>query len=286
MKKQLSALIITLLSYAQLAAEPIEVSLAPQHWESSQSTVLNSKAEALTAKSMNNSIWLSPLEKLNFENETMGEIHYSLRSGNLVIQANWFDAAGNYLKTTDLNRSTAETGISKFVIAKPHSDEIAGTYYRLKFWVEADMPNLKIKNLKIGSKTQQPKSLLNKSQDFETSAGIEVFFHSDGTLQLNLTNSDRVQSILSAKKFDIETHQELNFHLDAITASSACSIQLLFWDNAGTYLNHLDVLKDATTSESVHTKLDDYQLPQGAQSYSIKFWLGGNSGTSAQIRVE
>ncbi|MDQ8193915.1 hypothetical protein QEH59_05735 [Coraliomargarita sp. SDUM461004] len=284
MNRKLLKIALLIISCCQLNAESLQLSLVPDKWEVSQSTITNSKQNTLTVKSINNSIWLSHKDLVSYVEGSVATLEYSLRSGNLVIQADWFNAEGNYLKTTNLHKSTSESKATSFKINKALPDTDSA-YYRLKIWVEAEMPNLQIYTLELSTQTTNQAALLQASQDFEPTQEIDITFNQDGSLQFKLINSDTVKTLHTLKQFSIQEQNTLDIQLETITESSAFSVQLLLWDTAGTYLGYVDALKDMTEPNTVHIDLDNYQLPNGAFTYSIKFWLTGHSETAAILRV-
>lgn len=286
MNKYLNYLTIALLSYCQLQAETLNFSLTPESWESNPSTILNAKKDTLTIKSIQSSIWVSPTDVVNFVEGSVAKVDYSLRSGNLIIQANWFDAEGAYLKTSELHRSNSESRTTSFDIIKPESDNAPIVSYRLKIWIEADMPNMEILSFRISTEEPQAEALLQSSNDFEATNDIVVSFNPDNSMQFSLVNSDSVKTLHTLKRFSVQERDKFDLHLEQISASSSFSIQLLLWDAEGTYLGYIDVLKDATEAKSVRVHLTDYALPTGSEAYSIKFWLNGNSKTTVQVRAE
>ncbi|MDQ8208046.1 hypothetical protein QEH52_11040 [Coraliomargarita sp. SDUM461003] len=285
MNKQLSFLLLTLLSYCQLQAKVSDISLTPENWETETSTILKPKGSSLTAKSMNSSIWLSPRDQLEYGDNLSAQLKYALRSGNLVVQANWFNDSGEYLKTTELHRTNSEATRTQFEISKPIELNDNASYYRLKLWVEADMPNLQIEAFAIVASGDQNQTLLKSRSDFEPSTDISIHLEKDGALQLDLINPESVQSVHTKKRYSIEEQGQLHLHLDHVTSSSAFSMQLLLWDGSGSYKGYIDVIKDATTPQITHINLTDYDLPHGSMHYSIKLWLSGNAHTSAELRI-
>jgi hypothetical protein len=260
-----------------------DISLNAEQWESSHGTIIKNKGDSLTAKSIENTIWLSPVEMIPVVKNSTATLDYSLRSGNLIIQADWFDAEGSYLQTTDLDHSTAESTQVKFSINTTLASQAS---YRLKLWAEADMPNLRIDSLKISQETPVKKTTLLSKNDFEPTETISITVQPDGALQMGLLNSHTTGTLLTLKHFDISKQGNLHFNLLNISESSSCSIQLLLWDIDGTYLGYIDALKDATDTSSSKVQLNASKLPEGSMSYSLKFWLSGHPNTMAMIQIE
>lgn len=265
-------------------ANEISISNASSAWEADENTRLSNSSGALAAKSLASNTWLSPESTFDYEPDTSLNIEYQLRSGNIIIQANWFDANGNYIETTKLGTDTSENNTASFPVVKPETGESLETY-RIKIWLEAELPSFELKSLSINkaaAPTNQP--LFMAKEDFEPAEGIDVKVLRDGSVELELTENSATKSIHTEKRYNIQRGEKLDVSLSEISMDTSFSMQILFWDAAGTYLSHLDVIKDATDPVIIQT-FSTSSGPKGGSAYSIKFWLSGHDGSVAKVQV-
>lgn len=281
-------LFATISSLPGLAAANItSISTKANNWEADENARLSDSSGGLKVKSMANNIWLEPKKSFPYTPETSLVMDYDLRSGNIIVQANWFDANGNYLETTRLGMDTSENTRAQFPIIPQEAGESAKTY-RIKIWLEAELPRFQLKSLSIQkASSTSSQSMLKANNDFEPSENMSASITEDSMLEFELTGDSSSGNIHTKTRYNIKSDNSFNFALTKISANTSFSIQLLFWDAQGTYLGHKDILKDATKPESPQTiQITGNLVPKNARAYSIKFWLAGQPGSSAKVRIE
>ncbi|WOO41844.1 hypothetical protein [Rubellicoccus peritrichatus] len=261
----------------------VNVSTDLSGWEWDEKAKLSGSTEGLVVKALSNNTWLSPKESFTYEPGTALKMEYQLRSGNVIVQANWFDLDGNYLETSKLGMDTSDNTTAQFSVVKPESAVYAKTY-RIKIWLEAELPSFELKSLAIAEGVAASKFLFQTPADFEPTDDLKVRILKDGAVDLELRGNSSSGSIHTASRFNIKSTKALSVMLDDISYGTSFSMQLLYWDASGTYLGHQDVLKDVTevTGPAV---IDMSTAPKDVSTYSIKFWLSGYAGSSAEVKV-
>lgn len=275
--------ILTILATAGLCrAAPLTISNAPGGWDHSPGTQLSESGGALHAKSMESAIWISPKAMLTYQPKTGLTVDYKLRGGNIIAQADWFDANGTFIGTSELGRGTAaNTRLITAIAAEENAGRKAKSF-RLKLWVEADMPRLTLNSVRLVSAPGKKPML--QQNDFANGQNLTANIKPDGDIELTLL-SEGSHALNAAKRFDVADDQAFDVSVDSLTAHTACSVQLIFWDENGTYLGYHDVFKDATKSATSKVMLAELPLPEGTESYSFKFWLTGPRGAEAKLNL-
>ncbi len=256
------------------------VSLSPEAWQRSPEAKLSQSGSSLRVKSLASSIWLVPQQRIHYKGSDVVDIAYKLRGGNLIVQANWFDADGSYLETTMLGKATYKGEQASFRVSGSRAATSTDSTYELKLWVEADMPSLTLESISINQGGARAPML--SVEDFEDSGDIRIKQDRDGSFQLELEGASG--SILTQKRFSLSETPAWELNLQRITPSSAFSLQAIFWASDGTYLGHADLLKDETDPSEASIDLREVNTPATAANYSLKFWLSG-TGASAVFSI-
>lgn len=276
--KHLFLLILPLIG--GLSAATRSLSLDLEDWKFSPEVKTSTDNAHLQIKSLASSIWLAPETRLDYTERDVLDLRYALRGGNLVVQANWFDAGGQFLETTTLGQATA--GDEKALFRVTCNEDLANTdlSYEIKIWVEANMPRLELESVRIYPETEN-RSLLS-ALDFENQGGVSVSEMPDGSLRLNLSETADAGSVLSRKRLSPTQNGQLEIGVAEIAPDSAISVQMIFWSDDGQYLGYTDLLKDVTQVTKRDIDVDAIQESTDAAHYSFKLWL---SGASASARL-
>ncbi|MGE9295067.1 MAG: hypothetical protein ACQKBV_02095, partial [Puniceicoccales bacterium] len=134
---------------APLFVSADDISLNPSNWTANSDAKVTAQGDELRVKSLASSVWLAPAERIKYQQDDALEVQYALRGGNLIVQANWFDANGNYLETATLGKTTSDKDQALFRVAPSKQFVKAAEFYEVKLWIEADMPSLTLESLSI-----------------------------------------------------------------------------------------------------------------------------------------
>lgn len=260
-----------------------DLSLDPSNWESESKVKLSKSSDGLTVKSLSTSIWILQKQENDFEDDDSIAIEYDLRGGNLIIQANWFDSAGDFIESTTLGRTNSDEKKALYPLVSQRGGNISYARYMLKIWVEADMPSLTIQSLGIVKNVDD--SLLVSANDFEKNDEVSVEAIKSGAIKIEKLGSGEVVSVLTEKRLEIREVPKITAEVEDISPSTAFSLQLIFWSNSGAFLGHADILKDITNSKSERIDVTSLGIPEGADAYSLKCWLSGAMGSSVLLRI-
>lgn len=280
--KRLACIALFTASLALSAVAADVISLNSEQWTAAPEAKLSTANNQLRVKSLASSLWLVPSKRLSYEEGDVLELRYDLRGGNIIVQANWFGQSGQFLETTTLGKATSADDKALFrVTCSPESARL-NPNYELKIWVEADMPSLTLQSIQVRQDVKRLPILSGK--DFEASELIAVEELDRGALRLTLADSQESGSVLTQKRFKLNEAGKVELEVDSVSISSAFSVQAIFWSDAGTYLGHADLLKDATHETKERIDFRRVDLPEGATQYSFKFWLSG-TGASADVSL-
>ena len=74
--------------------------------------------------------------------------------------------------------------------------------------------------------------------------------------------------------------------LDVGPMQGSVSLQALCWDDSGSFLKAIDLMKDVLEGGTYETPFSSYakQFPAGTKQISFKLWLGGKEPASAWVQ--